>query len=91
MKILSENELNQKLNGLNGWKGSTKSISKTFKKKDFIEAFSFMSAIALIAEKMNHHPNWSNTYNSVTIKLTTHDAGGVTKKDIDLAIKIESL
>ncbi len=56
---------------------------------DFVEAFSFMAAVALEAEKRNHHPDWSNVYNRVHIQLTTHDAGGITEKDLDLAEAIE--
>ena len=64
-------------------------IKKTFKFKSFIEAFSFMSKIAIYAEKKDHHPEWCNVYNKVEITLTTHDAGGITDKDIDLIYFIE--
>ena len=64
-------------------------IKKTFKFKSFIEAFSFMSKIAIYAEKKDHHPEWCNVYNKVEITLTTHDAGGITDKDIDLINFIE--
>ncbi len=60
-------------------------ITKTFSFKDFNEAFGWMSRIALLAEKMDHHPEWSNVYKTVEVTLATHDAGGVTKKDIKLA------
>ena len=66
-----------------------KKIKKTFKFKSFIEAFSFMSKIAIYAEKKDHHPEWSNVYNKVEICLTTHDAGGITEKDVDLINFIE--
>jgi 4a-hydroxytetrahydrobiopterin dehydratase len=59
--------------------------------KDFVEAFSFMTAVALLAEKRGHHPNWQNTYNKVTIDLTTHDIGGITAKDFDSAKAIDVL
>lgn len=58
---------------------------------DFIEAFSFMTSVAIIAEKLNHHPNWVNVYNKVNISLQTHDAGGITGKDFDLASRIDEL
>ena len=66
-----------------------KKIKKTFKFNSFIEAFSFMSKVAIYAEKKDHHPEWSNVYNKVEICLTTHDAGGITEKDVDLINFIE--
>lgn len=74
---------------LNGWTGGDDFITKVFKFKDFIEAFSFMTNIAMIAEKMDHHPEWYNVYNRVDITLRTHDSGGVTEKDILLAKAME--
>ena len=62
-----------------------KSITQAFTFKSFAEAFSFMTHVALLAEKADHHPDWSNSYNKVTISLSSHDAGGVTQKDIELA------
>ncbi len=62
-----------------------KSIHHAYKFKNFAEAWSFMSHVALLAEKMDHHPDWSNSYNKVEITLTSHDAGGLTAKDIELA------
>ncbi len=74
------------------WKEADNKLSQTFKFKDFVEAFGFMSKVAIIAEKMNHHPNWSNVYNTVTIELNTHDAGDiVTEKDHQLAAAIDKL
>ena len=66
-------------------------ISRTFKFKTFSEAFGFMTRVALAAEKAGHHPDWSNSYGVVVIELTTHDAGGLSQKDIDLAQRIDSL
>jgi len=74
---------------LNGWTGGDDFITKVFKFNDFIEAFSFMTNIAMIAEKMDHHPEWYNVYNRVDITLRTHDSGGVTEKDILLAKAME--
>ena len=72
------------------WTEKNNQLSRTFQFKDFVEAFSFMTAVAFHAEKMNHHPNWSNVYNTVTISLNTHDAGGiVTEADRELAQKID--
>jgi 4a-hydroxytetrahydrobiopterin dehydratase len=72
---------------LSGWSAVTgrDAIAKTYKFADFNAAFGFMARVALVAEKMDHHPEWSNVYNRVEVVLTTHDAGGVTQKDIDLA------
>jgi 4a-hydroxytetrahydrobiopterin dehydratase len=84
--------LTQEVETLDGWEASTDeaSIRKSFKFKNFSEAWAFMSRIALLAEKMDHHPEWSNVYNRVDITLTTHDAGGVTERDIQMAKAIES-
>ena len=66
-------------------------ITRRFKFDDFAQAFGFMASVAIIAEKMDHHPEWSNVYNRVEITLTTHDAGGLSQRDIDLAKGIEAL
>jgi 4a-hydroxytetrahydrobiopterin dehydratase len=66
-----------------------KSMGQSFKFETFVEAFSFMTRVALIAEKMDHHPEWSNVYNKVEMTLTTHDAGGVTARDVKLAEAID--
>ncbi|WP_425389571.1 4a-hydroxytetrahydrobiopterin dehydratase [Ekhidna sp.] len=74
------------------WKEEDNKLKKTFEFKDFVEAFGFMSQVAIIAEKMNHHPNWSNVYNTVSFELNTHDAGDVvTEKDKKLAEAIDGL
>ena len=66
-------------------------ISRTFQFANFVEAFGFMTSVALEAEKMDHHPEWSNVYRTVDITLSTHDAGGLTELDIKLAKKIDGL
>lgn len=66
-------------------------IAKTFRFKNFVRAWAWMSAVALEAEKMNHHPEWSNVYGKVAVTLTTHDAEGLTQKDLDLARKMDAL
>lgn len=66
-------------------------IVRTFKFRDFNEAFGFMSRTALIAEKMDHHPEWTNVYNRVEVTLTTHDAGGLTELDIKLATDMDAI
>lgn len=74
------------------WEEKNNELIKKFEFNNFIEAFSFMTKVAIIAEKADHHPWWSNVYNKVEIKLTTHDAGNtITEKDRDLASKIDSL
>lgn len=74
------------------WQEENNALTKSFQFKDFSEAFSFMTRVAFLAEKMNHHPNWSNVYNQVTILLSTHDAGNtITQKDRDLAASIDKL
>ena len=74
------------------WIEKDNKLVRVLKFKDFVEAFGFMSRVALIAEKMDHHPNWSNVYNTVTIELSTHDAGNVvTEKDRKLAAAIDEL
>lgn len=77
---------------LAGWREleDRDAITRTFRFADFVSAFSFMSAVALVAERMDHHPEWSNVYNRVVVTLTTHSAGGVTQKDIDLALRIDA-
>lgn len=74
----------QKNNGW-AWKKGKKAIHKSYAFKDFNQAFGFMTRVALLAEQMNHHPEWFNVYNRIDVVLTTHDAGGVTEKDVKLA------
>ena len=71
------------------WILKSKFIHREIVFKNFIQAFSFMTSVALIAEKLDHHPNWKNVYNKVTIALNTHDADGLTKKDFKLAKEID--
>jgi len=81
------------LKALQGWKlvDGRDAIHKTYRFKSFVEAFGFMSRAALIAERMDHHPEWFNVYNRVDVTLSTHDAGGLTQRDIDLATAMDSL
>ncbi len=74
------------------WKEENNALHRTFEFDNFIEAFGFMSKVAIVAEKVNHHPVWENVYNTVKIELSTHDAGGVvTEKDRELAAEIDKL
>ena len=84
MKLLKPEDLGA-LPGKWALAADGKSIHQSFKFKSFAEAWSFMSHVALLAEKMDHHPDWSNSYNKVAITLTTHAAGGVTRRDLALA------
>ena len=78
--------------GAGGWQEEKNTLYKKFEFKDFSEAFSFMTKVALAAEKIDHHPTWKNTYNTVEIWLSTHDAGDiVTDKDRKLSVKIDAL
>ena len=74
------------------WEEKNNSLYRKFEFKDFSEAFAFMTRVALVAEKMNHHPNWSNVWNTVEITLNTHDAGDIiTSKDRQLASEIDKI
>jgi 4a-hydroxytetrahydrobiopterin dehydratase len=85
MKKFSGPELKQALDTLHGWTLVDGKLHKEYQFPDFIHAFGFMATAALAIEKMGHHPEWSNVYSRVTVDLTTHDAQGVTMKDVDLA------
>lgn len=76
---------------LPGWKIINEKLHKEFEFKNFNQAFGFMCQAAMEIEKMNHHPEWFNVYNRITIDLTTHDAGGITNNDINLARILNSL
>ena len=89
--LLEKDQVNYFLEKNPSWNINDKSIKKEFKFKNFIDAFGFISKVALLSEKMDHHPNWQNTYNKVTIELTTHDIGGITSNDIKLAEAIDKL
>lgn len=88
---LTADEIADQLTHLDGWilDAEQTSIFKSFDFRDFPEAFSFMARVALFAERMNHHPDWRNVYNRVEVKLTTHDAGGLTQLDFGLAQAID--
>lgn len=93
MTLLNDAELSAALEGLSGWARhpSRQALTRAFTFKDFNEAFGFMSRVALKAEAMNHHPEWFNVWNKVEVTLATHDAGGVTEKDIKLARFMDKL
>lgn len=82
---LSDAELESALTGLGGWQAVEGKLHKEFRFADFVHAFGFMTAAALRIERLNHHPEWFNVYGTVQVDLTTHDSGGITAKDVELA------
>lgn len=88
---LTDEELAARMKELPGWAITGGKVHREFVFGDFVQAFGFMSSVALIAEGMNHHPEWSNVYSKVVIDLTTHDAGGITERDIEFASRVERL
>ena len=88
---LEEREINKRLKKLDGWNHKDNALQVSYEFDDFKDAFTAMTRIAFEAEKLQHHPNWSNVYNNLEIELTTHDEGGVTKKDFELAELIDEL
>ena len=91
ISLINQTQLNNFINKNPSWIVDNKTIKKEFKFENFIDAFGFMSKVAILSEKMNHHPNWQNTYNKVKIELTTHDKGGITINDTKLAESIDKL
>lgn len=89
---LAANEITAATAKLPGWSHERDALTKTFQFKSFREALSFMVHVGFIAEEMNHHPEWTNVYNRVAIRLNTHDAGSkVTAKDVELATRIQQV
>jgi 4a-hydroxytetrahydrobiopterin dehydratase len=88
---LSDDAVAQALGQLQGWTRNGDGIEKDWKLRDFTQAFGFMASVALLAEKADHHPEWSNVYNRIHIRLTTHDADGLSTRDFALAKQIDAL
>ena len=88
---LTEPELQSALAGLPAWTIAGGKLHREYRFPDFVHAFGFMATAAIAIEAMNHHPEWFNVWNQVKIDLTTHDAGGITQKDVELAHKLEKL
>ena len=88
---LSPQDINKQLAQLDGWSLHDDKLQRQFVFRNFVEAFGFMSQVALLAEAMDHHPEWSNVYNRVKIELTTHDAGGITERHFMFAGRINNL
>jgi len=90
-KALEADQIESGMRRLDGWKLDSGKLHRDFKFSNFVEAFGFMTRVAIVAEKMDHHPEWSNVYNRVRVDLTTHDAGGITELDFALAEEMQSL
>jgi 4a-hydroxytetrahydrobiopterin dehydratase len=88
---MDQNGISERLESLPGWQQEVDVISKTFKFVDFAEAFEFMTKVAAVAEQMNHHPEWTNVYNTVDVRLTSHEAGGLSDADFKLAAEMNRL
>jgi 4a-hydroxytetrahydrobiopterin dehydratase len=88
---LSKQEIAVGMRKLDGWRLVKGNLHRMFEFKDFTQAFGFMKRVALAADRMNHHPDWSNAYNKVMIDLSTHSAGGITENDFELASKIQKI
>jgi len=87
----TETEIQKGLAELSSWAIVEGKLHREFKFRNFVQAFGFMAKVALLAERAAHHPEWSNVYNRVVVDLTTHEAGGITQKDLDLAREIEEI
>jgi 4a-hydroxytetrahydrobiopterin dehydratase len=88
---LTDQQLEDGIATLDGWQVTEGKLFRKIEFEDFIEAFGFMTRVALVAQSMDHHPDWINVYNRVEIRLHTHDAGGITKRDLELAARIDGL
>jgi 4a-hydroxytetrahydrobiopterin dehydratase len=86
-----ETEIQQVLAELDAWNVVDGKLHREYRFRDFAQAFGFMAQVALLAERIDHHPEWFNVYNRVVVDLTTHDAGGITTKDLDMAREMEDL
>ena len=88
---LDDAEIRQALRDLPDWRMEGGKLHRVYRFRDFVEAWGFMSAASLLIQQMDHHPEWSNVYHTVTVDLVTHDAGGVSERDVELARKLEAL
>lgn len=91
LMVYKGKDLQEKLRSLNDWKIDENAITRELKFRTFSDAFAFMTRVAFEAEKANHHPDWKNSYNKLSISLTSHDSGGVTERDLQLASQIDKL
>lgn len=91
MTVLEDNKVEEQLKQLDGWEKDGNSIKKEFKRKDYIDTIGFVSKVAMLAERADHHPDMLVQYNKVHITLSTHSEGGITEKDLNLAREIEQV
>ncbi len=91
MTKLSEAEVQSRLSSLSGWSLANGKLHREFKFTNFVDAFGWMTQVALAAEKQDHHPEWFNVWNKVVVDLTTHDAGGISERDFKLAARMNDL
>ena len=91
MTRMDDEEITRRLEALPEWRREGDRIAREFGFGDFVSAFGFMASVALVAERMNHHPEWKNVYGRVEVALTTHDAGGLSTLDFDLAAAMDAL
>jgi 4a-hydroxytetrahydrobiopterin dehydratase len=91
MRVLSHEDIQKKLIALDGWVWAPQGIQKSYQLVDFLSVMNFVNRVADLAEEANHHPDIFINYDKVTFTLTTHDAGGITEKDFDLASRIEAI
>lgn len=91
LQPLPEQQLADAVAALEGWSVEAGKLHRDFQFVDFNQAFGFMVRVAMIAEQMNHHPDWCNVYNRVSVDLVTHDSGGITKKDVELAAQMNDI
>ena len=91
MTRLDDSEVQRRMAALPGWELRDGALQRDLRFRDFNAAFSFMTSIALTAERLNHHPDWSNVYNRVSIRLSTHDVGGISENDFAMAAEISEI
>ncbi len=91
LEKLTDKEIAEQLSGLEGWEIVEGKLHKTFQFGSFVEAFGFMASVALVAESLNHHPEWFNVYNRVTIDLVTHDVDGISQNDFEFATRVQAI
>ena len=91
MQRLSEAQVSEQLASLPGWESRGDRLVRSFRFPDFVRAFGWMASVALVAERMNHHPEWRNVYGTVEVELTSHDSGGITERDVRLAGEMSRL